>query len=310
MKRGLFGLAVSVFLSLSVLGFNAHAAKRVKLYPYILAFDGAAEFSLKLKEVRERLTSNGFDIIGEYPVYEEGTVLVFTNDTIIGLAARTEMGGYGAAMRVSVVKNGDNVQVAYVNPTYMAHIYRMDTKLSATEFGLDEALDSIKPFGTKKLTVKKLRKYRYTFGMEYFTDPYELGEFTSHDEAVRHVEDGLAENATGIGKIYRLDIPGREEVVFGVSMTAPNEEMLPMDDKHQMGVVDFDKLKQTAYLPYEVMVRGNQVVALHMRFRMAAYFPGLRMMGKRSFMALMSSPDAIERALRAAVGTSTQDASE
>ncbi|MCA1804590.1 MAG: hypothetical protein LC646_04425 [Xanthomonadaceae bacterium] len=67
-------------------------------------------------------------------------------------------------------------------------------------------------------------------------------------------------------------------------------------------MVDFEELKQNAYLPYEVMVMGNKVIALHMRFRMAVHFPGLKMMGSNSFMKLMSSPEAIRKALAEAVG--------
>jgi hypothetical protein len=38
-----------------------------------------------------------------------------------------------------------------------------------------------------------------------------------------------------------------------------------------------------------------------MRFRMAVHFPDLSMMGKHSFMTLMPSPKAIEKALKGAV---------
>jgi hypothetical protein len=73
-----------------------------------------------------------------------------------------------------------------------------------------------------------------------------------------------------------------------------------------MGVVDFDELKGTAYLPYEIMVDGTDVVALNMRFRMAVHYPDLKMMGKNSFMTLMSSPGAIQKALTAAAGGTDQ----
>ncbi|HWS03567.1 MAG TPA: hypothetical protein VN448_09275, partial [Gammaproteobacteria bacterium] len=74
------------------------------------------------------------------------------------------------------------------------------------------------------------------------------------------------------------------------------------DDKFQMSVIDFGELKGTPYLPYEVMVTGNRVVAMHMRFRAAVHYPDLKMMGDNSFMKLMPSPEAIRKALTEAVG--------
>ena len=54
-----------------------------------------------------------------------------------------------------------------------------------------------------------------------------------------------------------------------------------------------------AYFPYEILVRGTEVEALHMRFRMAVHFPDLNMMGEHGFTKLMASPGATEDALEA-----------
>jgi len=151
------------------------------------------------------------------------------------------------------------------------------------------------------LTARKLRKYHYTFGMEYFDNPYELAEYQSHKEAVAAIENNLAQGVAGVTKVYRLDLPNNV-TVFGVARKAPSEAELDMDEAHIMQEVDFGELKGTAYLPYEMMVYGNKVVALHMRFRMAVHYPDLKMMGKNSFMNIMPSPNAIQKALQAAAG--------
>ena len=62
-------------------------------------------------------------------------------------------------------------------------------------------------------------------------------------------------------------------------------------------IVDFEGHSKIAYFPYEVLVNGTDVEALHMRFRMALHFPDLSMMGAHGFTKLMSSPGAIEDAL-------------
>ena len=137
--------------------------------------------------------------------------------------------------------------------------------------------------------------------MEYFDDVYKLAEYGSHKEAVAKLEKNLADGVAGVTKVYRLDLPNNV-TVFGVARKAPSEAELDRDEQYIMTEVDFDELKGTAYLPYEIMVYGNTVVALHMRFRMAVHYPDLKMMGKNSFMNIMPSPNAIQQALTAAAG--------
>ena len=115
------------------------------------------------------------------------------------------------------------------------------------------------------------------------------------------IEKNLAQGVAGVTKVYRLDLPNNV-TVFGVARKAPSEAEHDMDEQYIMTEVDFDELKGTAYLPYEMMVYGNKVVALHMRFRMAVHYPDLKMMGKNSFMNIMPSPNAIQQALTAAAG--------
>jgi len=69
-----------------------------------------------------------------------------------------------------------------------------------------------------------------------------------------------------------------------------------------MGEIDFKTVRSTAHLPYEILVRGGDVEALHARFRIAINFPDLSMMGPHSFMSIMPSPDAIREALTHAAG--------
>lgn len=286
----------------------AQAAERYK--PYVLAWRGTADFDEKVAEVKQQLEDVGFDVVADFDPYEgkrthvdKARVIVVTTDALKKAVARNEMGGFAAAQRVGVTKVGDDIQVSYYNPTYMAYAYRLDTDLSNTAAALEEALGKVEEFGSEKgLTERKLRKYHYTFGMEYFDDPYVLAKYSSHAKAVAAVEKHLADNDVGIHQVYRIDIPGKQEVLFGVTRNAPTEEDHYYDDGWIMSVVDFEELKMTPYLPYDVMVEGNEVIALHMRFRMAVSRPGLSMMGSNSFMNLMPSPEAIRKALTEAVG--------
>ena len=71
------------------------------------------------------LAKNGFTIAGSYSPYPNAVVIAVTNDEMRTTAAKSEHGGFGAAQRVSVTKVGNEVQVAYTNPAYLANAYRM-----------------------------------------------------------------------------------------------------------------------------------------------------------------------------------------
>ena len=70
-----------------------------------------------------------------------------------------------------------------------------------------------------------------------------------------------------------------------------------------MSIVDFEGYSKVAYFPYEILVNGSDVEALHMRFRMAVHFPDLSMMGEHGFTKLMKSPPATEDAFEQLVTT-------
>ena len=80
-----------------------------------------------------------------------------------------------------------------------------------------------------------------------------------------------------------------------------------MDDTFIMTEIDFKDVRSTAHLPYEILVTGEEVEALHARFRIAINFPDLSMMGSNSFMNIMPSPDAIKEALTQTAGGSVDE---
>ena len=272
------------------------------LKPFVLGSKGPGTVAEKVEASKAALTANGFTIAGTYTPYPNATIIVVTNDELKSNAAKSENGGFGAMTRVSVTKVGDEVQVAYTNPVYMSYAYRMVGHLEATSASLEKALGRVEEFGAKGLTQSKLKKYHYMFGMEYFTDPSTLAEYGSHEEAMKAVEANLAAGAGGVTKVYRIDIPGKPESVFGVAMKGKSEADKSMDDKYIMSEIDFKPLRSTAHLPYEMLVSGNKVYALYARFRIAIDFPDLSMMGANSFMNIMSAPEAIRKALVAAAG--------
>lgn len=291
-----------VVLSVLLAASRVAAAEREQLKPFVLGSVQTGELETVLSSVKSALEAQGFQVVGEYVPYDNAHVVVVTSDELKRLAGADEGALFAVGQRVSVTKVGDQIQVAYVNPEYLFYAYRMKASMGKVIASLKAALGNDQTFGAKGVSPSKLRKYHYAFGMEYFDDVYQLARFPDYASAVSAVEKGLSAGKYGVTKVYRIDIPGEELSVFGVAMKAPAEKSMPMDDTYQMGVVDHQDLKQTAYLPYEVVVKGNKVQALHMRFRMAVHFPDLRMVGDHSFLQLVSSPEAIEKALTLTVG--------
>jgi hypothetical protein len=283
-------------LFLALFTTSLHAEE--KLMPFVLASIESGDVSTVAASVKGKLTGAGFEVVGEYSPYTDADIIIVTSDALKQAAAKSEFGGYGAGQRVSITKLNNEVQVAYTNPVYMADAYRMNAKLDGVANRLKSALGYKQAYGSKEgLSGEDLREYHYMFGMEYFDEPSLLAEYPSYDAAVSAVEKGLAAKKGGVSKVYRIDVPGKSESVFGVSMTDDCSS-----DKFIMGNIDFRPIRSTAHLPYEMLVSGKKVYALYARFRIAINFPDLKMMGANSFFKIMCAPDAIEKALTFAAG--------
>lgn len=291
----------SVTLATLAFGICAGTAQAddANLKPFVLASKSAGNVADKVTAAKTALLANGFEVIGSYSPYADTTIIVVTNEEMKNTAAKSEHGGFGAAQRISVTKVRDEVQIAYTNPTYMANGYRLSGDLPNTAAKLQAALGKGEEFGANGLSAAKLRKFHYMFGMEYFDEPSTLAEHGSHEAALKTVEANLAAGKGGVTKVYRVDVPGKKESVFGVAMKGADKYM---DDQYIMSVIDFKDVKSAAHLPYEILVTGNKVIALYARFRIALDFPDLKMVGQNSFMKIMESPEAIRKALAVAAG--------
>ena len=299
----LFHKALVAFTLLAFM-FAAEAASE-KYKPFVLAFTTNGDVTKVTKDVHKKLVDAKFDVVGSYSPYAGASILVITNEALKSNAAKSEFGGYGAVQRVAITKVGSDIQVSYTNPSYMSHAYRMKGDLKGVTKQLNSLLGNKEEFGAEKaLRTRKLRKYHYMFGMEYFDDldAHELAEHSSHEAAIKVVEANLAKKLGGVSKVYRVDIPGKDEVVFGVDLDQTPGGSKYVSDDFIMGVIDFKDIKSTAQLPVEILVSGNKIYALYYRFRIAINFPELSMMGDNSFMNIVESPEAAKTALMAVAG--------
>ena len=89
--------------------------------------------------------------------------------------------------------------------------------------------------------------------------------------------------------IYRIDLPGTEQSLFGIAILAGNGA-----DETVMKITDTGARRHTAHPPYEVLVAGGRVLMLHGKFRIAQSFPDLTM---GTFMKISGAPDGIAKVL-------------
>lgn len=313
-------IAVLTFFYLN----TAATADDELLKPFVLASKGPGNIAAKVEAAKTALSANGFTVEGTYSPYPAATILIVTSDELKKNAVESDFGGYGAIQRIAVTKVNSEIQISYTNPVFMANVYRMKGDLRDVAAKLEKALGKIEEYGAKGMTAKKARKYQYMIGMDYFDEPSVLAEYSSYEEAIAAVEAGLAAKNEGVSKVFRVDIPGKNESVFGVAMagkpvskkvtkeavTGQDEQTetlmtgAPESDQYIMSEIDFGEIKSTAHLPYEILVSDKKVYALYARFRIAISFPNLKMMGSNSFMNIMDAPEAIRKALQKTVTTS------
>jgi hypothetical protein len=285
------------------------------LKPFVLAasFDDKT-ISTASTEIEAKLQNAGFDVIGQYSPYEDAVILVFTSAQLRNLATRSERGGYGAALRVSLTRNNGKIEIAYTNPLYWANAYRMQADVESIATQLKSSLGYEQSFGSGELslTASDLRKYHYTFMMEYFDDPSVLSYFDSHQQAVATVRENLAKNVSASSQVFELklgsDIDEKQMTLFGVGLNGVDQDDCS-SDAYIMGRIDKDSPRHTAHLPYEILVYGDQVEALYGRFRIALSWPHLPMMASdtgATFLSIMCAPGSIEDALIAVAGGSRE----
>ncbi|MDH3514070.1 MAG: hypothetical protein OEM83_04275 [Gammaproteobacteria bacterium] len=276
------------------------------LKPFILGETLAGDVKQVSELVKTKLTAHGFEIVGAYSPFPSAMVICVTNNELKTAAANASNGGFGAAQRVSVTEVKGKIQVAYVNPAYIGTAYGLG-KLEGVSTKMKAALGAVKPFGSEN-GIEEAHlgpgQYRYAMFMPYFKDIDFLKEHPDYKTAVDTVEKNLAAGVGGTKKVYRIDLPGKQITVFGVAIPKGDgpDRGNKDTDKEIIDIVDHLDLKHTAYLPYELMVDGNRVIALRARYRIALNFPDTKMAGEHGFTKIMTAPWGIQVALEAVAG--------
>lgn len=281
------------------LAVSAAAVAHTRYKPFILGHkaSGSEAMPQVVGATRKALASNGFRVVGQYVPFRRTTILCATDPEMLNAAANAKNGAFGAVERVSVTKVHGQWQVSYVNPDYLAVAYGLHP-LPRTDAALKAALGAKKLFGSHHgLTRNELEPghYHYALFMPYFNNVDRVRRFPNHAAAVNTVRTNLMNHVAGSSLVYELTVPGtaKPTTVFGFGIKGGKG-----GDHHILRLIDAHRYRGYAYLPYEMVVVGRQVIALRPRYRIAVNFPDTAMMGSHGFMNIISAPGAIRHVMK------------
>ena len=280
---------------------------QAKLKPYMLGTESTETLQQVRNTLLNNMTMSGLTLAGEYQPAQDNSrwLLVVSSPELISAVQKVgELTGFAATLRVAITVENGKTMVSYTNPFYWGNAYfRADYQKVANHYTkVNEQIEKLVKtagnfigtgFGSAEgLTANELHSYHYMMGMPYFDDTEELGEFASHQTAVDKVDAALKTGKPNLKLVYKVVIPGKDLCLYGFELSGPTGEakFLP--------IVDKGSPRHTAFLPYELLVKGNEVHMLHGRFRIALSFPDLTM---GTFSKIMSTPGDIETLLEQVV---------
>lgn len=295
-------LVLLIYISTYFYSCTASAADTY-FKPFILAQSvQSTDINKITADIKAKITHAGFEVVGEYSPVETTHIIIISSPKLREYAEQSRNGVYGAVQRVSLTVVNNATQVAFTNPTYMAHAYRLKTDLADITQSLKTGLGFVNEFGSDKgLTKNELRDYQYKIMMPDFGDRLELADYPNQEEAVKGVLKALQKNEGGVSKVYQVDLKGTQETLIGVHLKE-NTFSDCSSDRFIMSKIDFKDTKSSAHLPYEMIIQKGRVFALFAEFRIAISFPDLSMMGDNSFFSIMCAPGTIKKALTLGAG--------
>ncbi|MCF6171451.1 MAG: hypothetical protein L3J66_10785 [Bacteroidales bacterium] len=288
-------LSLILVLLSGLLILSVNAQEEISPYFKVTEFSGSlSDASTQVKEV---ITANGFQVIGEYhPAQKDGLfVICFTNDALKKLSLQfKDRGALGSVLKTALVKENGKYTLTILNPEYMflaywgkqlngqdAELVAMSDKVKAA-FG---KLGKLTPYGGFE-EKEDLPGYHYMMAMPYFDDPEDLATFDSFEDGLKIIRKNLAAGKSNTVKVYEQLFEGEKVAVFGVGLWNTEEGEAAFLPKIGEGHI--------ANLPYEIILQGNEATMLHGKYRIALFWPELTM---GTFMKISGAPGDIEEML-------------
>ena len=288
-----------LFLLLPILFFGLMNSSAQDLAPYYDLGEFSQDMNTTVTTVENTLITSGFKVIGKYNPgnSKDMMVICYTRPDLETIALSFEdRGGLAACLKVGLKKDGSQIKLSMLNPSYLFYAYfidGIDKHLEELSTISDDAINAMKKISTQfqgfggELSKEKLQKYHYKMMMPYFKDGDELHEFSSFSEGLKTIQQNLEGQKGKTLKVYELIYPEKNVAVFGVALL--NEED---GESKFLPIIGEDHL---AAMPYEIILQGNTASMLAGKYRIALHWPELTM---GTFMKIMSTPGDIKKTMK------------
>jgi len=236
-----------------------------------------------VERLKFKLEINGFDVLAVDEIFENETVISFTNEAL------QNTNSFLSVLHISVSKD---VEIRVQNPSYFGAAFLQD-KFKYGQFR--ETLKALKStlgemYEVKdKLGLSNLANYHFMLGMPHFNDMIVV--------------------ARGDDIVERLTETNATKHISYV-LTLPNGSMLV---GHKLDHKTYDYLKKikaqnnAQIFPYEVMIKEGKAVMLSPKYYLALSLPLLSM---TDFLKIASAPDEIEKDIKTVYEKELETSSE
>ena len=227
--------------------------------------------------VEEKLEDAGFEIVAVYPLSNENSSIIITNDELKEASAKPGK-GFAAILRVLV--DAQQHRVAVTNPVYFGKAflqqdYSHDLGLSLTGL-LKDALGPLTA-SPDAYNYDALEDFRFMIGMPTFDNTYLLGEGT--DDVLLSKLETYDE---GKDIVFKLPV-GAGQTLVGFKLGKRTESFVGKIGEENAEV-----------LPYTILIEDGKATALKVEYYIAISYPLLTM---GQFMDIATLPGAVEREL-------------
>ncbi len=287
-------------LFISLLGFSITVNAGEELWAYFNVGSLEVSMSEAVGQVKDALSSKGFEVVGEYnPAGKDGLyVVAYTRNDLQKTTLKVkDRGALASVLKIGFVNKEGKISVSMLNPMYLFYAYfrdETDTHLAQLNKITDDAKSAMGSIGNDftgfggSQEADDLKDYHYMMMMPYFDDPVELEEFDSFDEGVSTIRKNLEAKKGNTLKVYEVVFENEKIAIFGVGLLDPED-----GEAHFLPIIGEDNI---AALPYEIILQGDEATILHGKYRFALHWPELSM---GQFMKISSTPSDVEDMLEA-----------
>jgi len=249
---------------------------------FIISNIWAAEVSTYLygklqtpQEIKEKLSQNALEAIGEYDAMGDPNyhVIVYTSRELKAMGSK-ENRGFAAVQKILIDKKDG--KLVFTNPEYFERAFMQgdlyESKVKIVANKLKFAFGTLEK-SPESLDEGDLKGYHFMFAMPYYEDMIDVAQGDSLDATLE---------ANAKSKIV-FKLPLGKSTLYGVKMdTAKGEKSF---------IPAISQEKNSAFLPYMVLISGNKAKILHAKYYLAVSLPNLSM---GQFMTISDAPGNIE----------------